>query len=113
MKEELCRAVDSARGELVSLSHAIHDNPELGMQEHHAVLWQTELLHKHGFSIQSPYDGLQTAYRATFRDEARAAHRIPRRVRRAGGGWPRMRPQRHRGSLSGRWTCTGVRHGGP
>ena len=57
MKEELCRAADSARDELVNLSHAIHDNPELGMQEYHAVLWQTELLRKHGFSIQSPYGG--------------------------------------------------------
>lgn len=66
MKEELCRAADSARDELVNLSHAIHDNPELGMQEYHAVLWQTELLRKHGFTIQSPYGGLQTAYRATF-----------------------------------------------
>jgi amidohydrolase len=66
MKDELVCAADDVRDELIALSHRIHDNPELGMEEHKAVQWQVELLRQHGFEVETPYGGLETAYCATF-----------------------------------------------
>jgi amidohydrolase len=66
-KETVKRAVDDIRDELLTLSHNIHDNPELGFEEYKAVQWQTELLEKHGFTVEKPYCGLETAYRASRR----------------------------------------------
>jgi len=66
MKKMIGQVADAMRNELVALSHRIHDNPELGLQEHRAVQWQSEVLRHHGFEVQTPYGGLDTAYRATF-----------------------------------------------
>ena len=66
MKKAILGVADAARDELLELSHQIHDSPELGMQEHQAVQWQSEVLQRHGFEVQTPYGGLDTAYRATF-----------------------------------------------
>jgi len=66
MNDGLIRVVDALRDELVALSHTIHENPELGMEEHKAVQWQTQSLRQHGFAVETPYGGLETAYRATF-----------------------------------------------
>jgi len=74
MKDAILRTADEARNELLELSHRIHDNPELGMQEHHAVQWQSEVLRRHGFEVQTPYGGLETAYRATFHGKSIGPH---------------------------------------
>jgi amidohydrolase len=74
MKDTVLCAADEARNELLELSHRIHDNPELGMQEHHAVQWQSEVLRHHGFEVQTPYGGLDTAYRATFHGMSTGPH---------------------------------------
>src|SRR5450756_2707694 len=74
MKDIVLRAADDARTELLELSHRIHDDPELGMQEHHAVQWQSEVLRHHGFEVQTPYGGLDTAYRATFHGKSTGPH---------------------------------------
>ncbi|GHT01387.1 amidohydrolase [Synergistales bacterium] len=66
-KDSIKRAVDDISGELLTLSHNIHSNPELGFEEHKAARWQAELLEKHGFAVEKPYCGLETAYRATRR----------------------------------------------
>ncbi|MDR1376296.1 MAG: amidohydrolase [Synergistaceae bacterium] len=66
-KETVRNAVDHIRDELLILSHNIHDNPELGFEEYKAVQWQAELLEKHGFAVEKPYCGLETAYRASRR----------------------------------------------
>jgi len=74
IKDTILKAADEARNELLELSHRIHDNPELGMQEHRAVQWQSELLRHHGFEVQAPYGGLDTAYRATFHGKSTGPH---------------------------------------
>lgn len=48
--------------ELKNLSLKIHKCPELGMEEHNACKWQTDLLGKMGFEVKAPYCGLKTAY---------------------------------------------------
>ncbi|GHS85887.1 amidohydrolase [Synergistales bacterium] len=64
MKNNIKRAVDGMREVLLKLSHDIHSSPELGFEEKKAAQWQTELLEKHGFKVEKPYCGLETAYRA-------------------------------------------------
>ncbi len=64
LKQKICDAVDRLAPELIELSRKIHDNPELGLQEHRAAAWQKELLEKHGFTFESPFCGMDTAYRA-------------------------------------------------
>lgn len=70
MKQTIMRAVDAARGELLTLSHNIHANPELGFKEFKAAAWQIELLKQYGFTVEAPYCGLETAFRATLRGRA-------------------------------------------
>ena len=67
MKQVITQAVDAAKEELLTLSHNIFENPELGFEEFKALAWQKEVLEKHGFEVESPYCGLATAYRATYK----------------------------------------------
>ncbi|MHB1652981.1 MAG: M20 family peptidase, partial [Desulfitobacteriaceae bacterium] len=67
MKKKLIREIDTVQEQLLTLSHNIHSNPELGFQEFKALTWQTELLKEHGFSVECPYAGMETAYKATFK----------------------------------------------
>lgn len=65
MKEKLITKVDSLKEELLTLSHHIHDNPEIAYTEHKAVAFLSEILTKHGFKVETPYAGMDTAFRAT------------------------------------------------
>lgn len=67
LKQTIIQAVDKARVDLLTLSHNIHANPELGFEEFKAADWQVEILKKNGFKVERPYCGMETAYRATFR----------------------------------------------
>ncbi|MEG1825044.1 MAG: M20 family metallopeptidase [Cloacibacillus sp.] len=65
-KESICNTVEALREELIGLSHDIHDNPELGLEEFKACAWQTALLKNHGFAVESPFCEMETAFKATF-----------------------------------------------
>ncbi len=67
MKEKIQKEIFGLRQEIMELSHNIHDNPELGFAEYNAVKWQTELLKKYDFSVETPYAGIETSYKASFR----------------------------------------------
>ncbi|MHA3684133.1 M20 family metallopeptidase [Leucobacter sp. HY1910] len=60
---ERCSAVDA---ELVALSNQLHADPELGWQEHRSSVAVAAVLAAHGFEIEQPYLGLETAFRARF-----------------------------------------------
>ncbi len=64
VKLKVKEAVDRLADELESLSHRIHDNPELCFQEEKAHAWLTEFLEKHGARVERAA-GLPTAFRAT------------------------------------------------
>lgn len=49
-----------------ALARWIWENPELGLEEHQACQRQVDFLRGEGFSVTSPYCGLETAYRAEF-----------------------------------------------
>ena len=44
--------IEKNHDEILSLSHEIHDNPEIGNQEVKACKWLTDLLIKHGFEVK-------------------------------------------------------------
>ncbi|NLN84395.1 MAG: M20 family metallopeptidase [Firmicutes bacterium] len=64
MKEKIKERVESLKEELLELSHKIHKNPEIAYEEHKAVAFIKEVLEKHGFVVEQPYAGLETAFKA-------------------------------------------------
>jgi len=66
LKEEVNREISSIRDELIQLSLKIHDNPELGYEEHKAASWLSEYLENKGFSIERGLGGLSTAFKAVY-----------------------------------------------
>ena len=66
-KEKIVQRVESLRANLLELSHKIHSNPETGGKEFQAVKWQVEMLTKEGFVCETPYCGMETAYRAVYK----------------------------------------------
>ena len=63
-KEKIAKAIDSMRDELLTLSHEIHDHPEIGFEEHQAVGFIRSFLEKHGFEVEVPYCGIETSFKA-------------------------------------------------
>ena len=43
-KDRIDKIVKALEPELKELSHKIHDNPELGLEEYKACAWQVELI---------------------------------------------------------------------
>ena len=64
LKEKIAATVERIAPELIRLSHDVHDNPELGLEEFKACAWQVELLKKHGFTVEEKFCGIETAYKA-------------------------------------------------
>ncbi|MGW1403810.1 M20/M25/M40 family metallo-hydrolase [Streptomyces sp. NPDC002405] len=67
--QELHARIDAAVAEereaLLALSHALHQDPEPGFEEHRAVARVAELLRPHGIEAETGVYGLPTALRAT------------------------------------------------
>lgn len=51
---------------LIGLSDSLHDDPEIGWQEFRSSASVASALDAHGFTVEQPYLGLETAFRATF-----------------------------------------------
>ena len=64
MKERILKRADELKDELLRLSHDIHAHPETSFEEVRAAAWQKELLEKHGFEVEAPFCGMETAFRA-------------------------------------------------
>ena len=62
-KVRAAAAVESARDELIDLSHRIHANPEPAFEERRASAWCAEVIGHHGFSVEHPAGSLETAVR--------------------------------------------------
>src|SRR5262245_30203928 len=59
-------AVDARRGELVGISRAIHDRPELAFEEHEAASRLVAALRGAGIEVEAGPHGLPTAFAAEF-----------------------------------------------
>jgi amidohydrolase len=66
LKKDVCSAVDDMRAELLALSHAIHDEPELALEEFKAAKRLTDGIESHGITPTRGAFGLDTAYAAEF-----------------------------------------------
>jgi len=66
MKDTLFSEIDKLKSELVKLSHDVHSNPELAFEEHKSAAFVVELMKAHGFEVEFPAGGLDTAFKATF-----------------------------------------------
>lgn len=58
-------AIESQRGELVALSRAVHDEPELGFEEHHAARAVSRVLSGAGLEVEQGICNLPTALRGS------------------------------------------------
>jgi amidohydrolase len=66
-KKKIISAVDHLALKLVSVSHQIHDKPEIGNEEFFASETLTSLLSAHGFSIERGVAGHETSFIARKR----------------------------------------------
>src|SRR6266545_3611387 len=56
--------IEGAKQQLLDLSHRIHAEPELGMEEEHACAWLSDALSAAGFAVERGVGGLDTAFSA-------------------------------------------------
>jgi amidohydrolase len=68
VRKRIAARTGDLAAELVELSHDIHDHPELGFAEHHAVGTVTRLVERHGHKVESGAYGLPTALRSRAGD---------------------------------------------
>ncbi len=59
--------VEALRQEIREIAHCIHEDPELGNQEFHAVELLTGVLKKYGFEVETGQCGLETAFIGTYK----------------------------------------------
>jgi len=60
--DALRTAVGAIVPEATELSHRVHAHPEIAFQERQAARWTAELLSRHGFAVEAPAGGLETAF---------------------------------------------------
>ena len=63
-KERARAAFDEVERELIQISRWMYDNPEVGFEEHDTSARLVEFLTGHGFAVEYPAYGLETAFAA-------------------------------------------------
>jgi amidohydrolase len=66
LKRDVAAAIDGMRAELLDLSHAIHQEPELALQEFKSAAKLEDAVARHDIPVQRGAFGLETAYAAEF-----------------------------------------------
>lgn len=66
LKKDVAAAVDAMRAELLALSHAIHQEPELALEEFKAAARLTDAVEAHDLPVSRETFGLKTAYASEF-----------------------------------------------
>lgn len=69
LKRRIADRLAAVDDELVRLSNELHADPELGWQEHRSSARVAAVLAQHGFTVEHPYLGLETAFRAVRKPE--------------------------------------------
>ncbi|QZY50592.1 M20 family metallopeptidase [Leucobacter tenebrionis] len=64
LKRQIAERRAEVDAELVGLSNELHGDPELGWQEFRSSARVAGVLGRHGFAVEQPYLGLDTAFRA-------------------------------------------------
>jgi len=66
LKSQVCNAIDAMAGDLISISHEIHANPELAFKEFKAAALLSGRLESEGLTVKREAFGLETAYVSEF-----------------------------------------------
>ena len=66
LKKDVANIVESLKPELLALSHAIHQEPELALEEFKAVARLTGAVESHDLPVQRESFGLKTSYVSEF-----------------------------------------------
>ncbi|MDO4488690.1 MAG: M20 family metallopeptidase [Eubacteriales bacterium] len=66
LKTRVCDLIDSHKAEILEVSHKIHENPELGLEEFFACGLLCEKLEENGFSVRKGLAGLETSFRGDY-----------------------------------------------
>lgn len=66
LKSRVSATIDEHRPQLVDLGLRIHANPEMGLNEHQAMKWITDMLAAHRFGLETGLCDLPTAFRASY-----------------------------------------------
>lgn len=66
VKDQISARLAEVGPVLVGLSNSLHADPEIGWQEFRSAASVAGVLADHGFAVEQPYLGLETAFRATF-----------------------------------------------
>nr|WP_101557136.1 M20 family metallopeptidase [Brevibacterium aurantiacum] len=66
VKDRIAARLAEVSPALIGLSDSLYDDPELGWQEFRSSASVAGVLAAHGFTVEHPYLGLETAFRATF-----------------------------------------------
>lgn len=74
MKDRILKTAQEIRPDIEALSDAIYANPELGNKEFESSKLHAALLEKYGFTIEKPYLGFGTGYRAEYRSAKPGPH---------------------------------------
>ncbi|RCH92705.1 hypothetical protein CU098_007000 [Rhizopus stolonifer] len=69
IQDAVTKTIQSLDKELREISLKIHDDPELGNQEYHAIDVLTDYLKKKGFKVTRKVAGLETAFTAEFSND--------------------------------------------
>ena len=67
LKEVMFRDIDGIRNEMTAMADDIFDHPEIGMEEFHAQKVLTDWLEKEGFAVERGVAGVETAFKAVYR----------------------------------------------
>lgn len=68
MKAQLFAAIEGRREELLRMADYICDNPEVGLKEYKASAILSEYLRQNGFCVELGVGGLDTAFRAVWKN---------------------------------------------
>jgi amidohydrolase len=69
LKKDVAAAVDGMRADLLELSHAIHQEPELALEEFKAAKRLSDAVASHDLAVQREAFGVKTAYASEFGKE--------------------------------------------
>ncbi|WP_200330292.1 M20 family metallopeptidase [Leucobacter sp. L43] len=76
LKQRIVEQRERIDDDLIALSNRLHGDPELGWQEHRSSAAVAAVLAFHGFAVEQPYLGLETAFRATLGDPESAGFTV-------------------------------------
>ncbi|MEA5038638.1 MAG: M20 family metallopeptidase [Clostridiaceae bacterium] len=68
MKQPLFESVNRRKDALLSMADFICDNPEVGLKEYKACVLLADYLRQNGFSVELGAGGLETAFRAVWKN---------------------------------------------